>query len=404
VYKQARSKQFINTYTKKMSEFQNSSSLAVPNDGSMNHRMTEISPDGNALSGDMRWRFTTSANHYWTPGSSYVILKFSITKAADAAIAAADATVLSADFGASAWSTVSHQINGQMCGQTSNPAQDSVLYKRLFMKRGFRDTLGGGLFYTSETVFTGSEATVLWVPPLGLYNIAGSVGGQSQHVLNATLHNDLAHRLVAQSSLARSSINVRLMSAKLMMATVMPMSVLRPPKTLVIRTLDLNTNSQTVNSNGSSTLSYTVPPSTRRIIISSQIADLRADSSRGATFLGGAPLDNMHVDYAPQQVPQLPYTGSADTLRKYADLYGQSLLRGDSVYDSIVEYAQAPITGHLFSKSPEDVSTSAVVRFTCSTASTTPSNVFCTALHYNSIVLQHDSSGVTTGVSYMTVN
>jgi hypothetical protein len=91
-------------------------------------------------------------------------------------------------------------------------------------------------------------------------------------------------------------------------------------------------------------------------------------------------------------------------LRKYADLYGQSLLYGDSVFDNISEYARVPITGHLFSKSPEDVSTSAVVRFTCSTASANPSNVFVTALHYNSIVLQHDSSGVTTGVSYMTVN
>jgi hypothetical protein len=112
----------------------------------------------------------------------------------------------------------------------------------------------------------------------------------------------------------------------------------------------------------------------------------------------------MHVDYASQQVPSLPYVGSADTLRKYADLYGQSLLHGDSVYDSISEYARVPITGHLFSKSLEDVSTSAVVRFTTSSAGANPSNVYCTALHYNSIMLQHDSSGVTTGVSYMTVN
>jgi hypothetical protein len=253
-----------------MTEFANSSSMSVPTDGSMNHRMTEISPEGNALSGDMRWQFVSSANHYWIPKQSYVILKFAITKAGGAAIDSGDTTLLAADFGACAWATVGHQINGQMCGQTSNPAQDSILYKRLFMKRGFRDTLGGGLFFNTETAFVESEATVLWAPPLGLYNVAGSVGGQSQHVLNATLHNDLAHRLIAQSSLDRSSIAVRLTSAKFMMATIMPTSVIMPPKTLVIRTLGFNTNSQTVNSNGSSTLSYTVPPSTRRIIISSQ--------------------------------------------------------------------------------------------------------------------------------------
>jgi hypothetical protein len=58
----------------------------------------------------------------------------------------------------------------------------------------------------------------------------------------------------------------------------------------------------------------------------------------------------------------------------------------------------------MFSKSPEDVSTTAVVRFSAASASAAPSSVFCTAIHYNSIVLQHDSSGVTTGVNYLTIN
>jgi hypothetical protein len=387
-----------------MAQFRNSMSMKVPTDGSMNHRMTEISPDGNATSGDIRWRFTSSANHYWVPKSSYVILTFKITTGANIAIKTTDLAVLAPDFGACAWATVGHQMNGQMVGQTSTPAQDSILYKRLFMKRGFRDTLGGGLFSTTEAKFEGSTATVLWVPPLGLYNIEESVGGQTQHVLNATLHNDLSHRLLASSSIDKSSINISLTSAKFMMASVMPTSVIMPPKIVNIMTLDLNTSSQTVNSNGSSSLSYTVPASTRRIIVSSQQSDLRATLARGATFFGGCPLDNMHVDYAAMQVPSLPYTNTADTLRKYADLYGQSLLHGDSVYDTLAQYVLEPITGHLFSKSPEDVSTTATVRFTASVADTRPSNVFVTALHYNNIVLQHDSSGVTTGVSYQTVN
>jgi hypothetical protein len=386
--------------------FKNSSSMAVPTDGSMNHRMTEVSTDGNALSGDLRWRFTSSANHYFVPKQSYVMLKFEITKGAGVPLAEADGVFLAADFGSSAWATVSHQINGQMVGQTSNPAQDSILYKRLFMKRGFRDTLGSGLFVTEETAFFGhTTATVFWVPPLGLYNISESVGGQAQHVLNATLHNDLSHRLIAAAGgINKSDITVKLTNAKLMMSSIMPTSVIMPPKVLAIRTLDLSTNSQTVSSNGSSTLSYTVPPSTRRIIVSSQLSDLRSVNARGATFLGGVELNNLHVDYAAQQVPALPYVDSSDNRRKYADLYGQSLLHGDSVFDNIGEFARVPITGHLFSKSPEDVSTTAVVRLTTLNASANPTNVFCTALHYNSIVMQHDSSGVTTGVSYQTVN
>ncbi len=74
------------------------------------------------------------------------------------------------------------------------------------------------------------------------------------------------------------------------------------------------------------------------------------------------------------------------------------------VCNTMGAYERAPITGRLFSQSPEDVSTTAVVRLTTVNASANPTNVFCTALHYNSIVMQHDSSGVTTGVSYQTIN
>jgi hypothetical protein len=44
----------------------------------------------------MRWRFTWSASHYFLPKSSFAILKFSITKAGGAAIAAGDSTSLAA--------------------------------------------------------------------------------------------------------------------------------------------------------------------------------------------------------------------------------------------------------------------------------------------------------------------
>jgi hypothetical protein len=272
------------------------------------------------------------------------------------------------------------------------------------MPKEVRDSLGGGLFSLSEKGFTGDTVNIIWQPPLGLWNVNQSVGGQCQHVLNATLHNDLAHRIVAQSSLSRSSITVRVVSAKLMVAHIMPVSVIKPPKTLVIPVLDLNTNSQTVNSNGSTTMTFTVPPSTRRIVVSSQLSDLRLDAARGPTFLGGTALDNLHVDYAGMQSPSLPYVGVEDTLRKYADLYSSSLLRGNSVYDTQEQFAAQPITGHLFIKSPEDISTTATVRFTTATGAANPSNVFCTALSYSTIVLQHDSSGVTTGVNYMAVN
>jgi hypothetical protein len=382
----------------------NSSSMAVPG-GQMNTRLTEVSTEGGAVSGDMRWRFNSSANHYFQPRGSYVQLRFEITKGAGLAIEEDDDVLLAADPGAAMWSTVAHQINGVQCGQSSNPAQDSILYKKLFMKRDVRESIGG-IFSTSENSFVGTQGTVMWQPPLGLYNSQNLIGGQCEHVLSATLHTDLAHRIIASSAAAlpKSNIYIRLISAKLFTNHTMPTSVIRPPKTLVIPTVDFSTNSQVVNSNGSSTLSYTVPPSTRRIIVSSQLADLRSADARGATFLGGTFLDNLHVDYASQQQPALPYNGPDDTPRKCADLYAQALLYGESTYDSLTDYAISPITGHLFSKSPEDVSTTAVVRFSATSASAAPSSVFCTAIHYNSIVLQHDASGVTTGVSYMTVN
>jgi hypothetical protein len=360
----------------------NNSSMTVPG-GQMNTRMTEVSTEGGAVSGDLRWRFTSSANHYFQPRGSYVQLRFEITKGAGLAIEAADNVVLAADPGAAMWATVAHNINGVQCGQTSNPAQDSTLYKKLFMKRDVRSTVGG-IFAPSDTTFIGTQGTIMWQPPLGLYNSQNLIGGQCEHVLSATLHNDLSHRVIASAGFSKSSITVRLISAKLFTNHTMPTSVIRPPKTLVIPTVDLVTNSQVVNSNGSSTLSYTVPPSTRRIIISSQLSDLRAADARGATFLGGTFLDNSHVDYASQQQPALPYSGLGDTARKYADLYSQALLHGESVYDTIPEYRAEPITGHLFSKSPEDVSTTAVVRFSALYGS---GHTFTVSVYHDDMVL-----------------
>jgi hypothetical protein len=256
----------------------NPTSMAVPGNGTMNHRLTEVSTEGNATSGDMRWRFNSSANHYFQPRASYVMVRFEITKPGGLAIAAGDDLFLASDPGAAMWATCSHQINGVQCGQSSNPAQDSILYKRLFMKGDVRSSLANALFSTSEAKFIGSQGVIMWQPPLGLYNSQNLIGGQCEHVLSATLHTDLIHRIIASTaaSLPKASLSVKLVSAKLFTSHTMPTSVIRPPKTLVINTVDFSTNSQTVSSNGSSTLTYTVPPSTRRIVISSQLADLRA--------------------------------------------------------------------------------------------------------------------------------
>jgi hypothetical protein len=187
----------------------NSPSMAVPG-GQMNTRLTEVSTEGGAVSGDMRWRFNSSANHYFQPRGSYVQLRFEITKGTGLAIAAADEVVLASDPGAAMWSTVSHMINGVQCGQSSNPAQDSILYKKLFMKRDVRGSIGQ-IFSTSENSFDGKQGVIMWQPPLGLYNSQNLIGGQCEHVLSATLHTDLVHRIIASSATAlpKSSISVR---------------------------------------------------------------------------------------------------------------------------------------------------------------------------------------------------
>ena len=63
-----------------MSIFETDSSIARPSDGVVNYRVTEVSADGGATSGQLKFRWQSSATQYWLPKNSYAIIRIQITK------------------------------------------------------------------------------------------------------------------------------------------------------------------------------------------------------------------------------------------------------------------------------------------------------------------------------------
>ena len=63
-----------------MSIFTTDSNIARPSDGAINYRVTEVSADGGAKSGQLKFRWQSSANQYWLPRNSYIQIALHITK------------------------------------------------------------------------------------------------------------------------------------------------------------------------------------------------------------------------------------------------------------------------------------------------------------------------------------
>ena len=117
-----------------MSIFETDSSIARPSDGAVNYRVTEVSADGGATSGQLKFRWQSSANQYWLPKNSYAIIRLQITKDS-AAIVAGAGVQLTQSPGDAMFSLVQHQMNGTLVGSSNEPAIDGIVLKRAFMKK-----------------------------------------------------------------------------------------------------------------------------------------------------------------------------------------------------------------------------------------------------------------------------
>jgi len=384
-----------------MSVFDLSTSAGYATSGAQNLRYTEINPESANLSGQIRWRWQSASNHYWIPCNTYMILDFAVTKTGGA-IVAGDGVSLAKDTGACAWNLVTHQINGVNCGVSNNPAVDSIVMKRAFMSSESKNTVGD-IFNLTDVQTLNLEGSVMqlsWVPPLGLYDTKTGIPGGS-HLLTASLATNLIERMISDGR-TTAGLTITLQKARLMVCHIQPNEIMNIPKTVFVNTVDLQTSSMNHNSNGSASLVYSVPPSSRKLFVSSQLSNLASNNAKGATFLGGCAMSSLFVDYAGSQAPTAIY---ADTLtdykRKYFDLYAEKIMSGASGYDTIIDHIAQPLTLHAFNKSESDTSTTATLKMTAD-GSSKPSLIYMSALHHNSIVLQYSpGSGLLETVNFV---
>lgn len=154
-----------------------------------------------------------------------------------------------------------------------------------------------------------------------------------------------------------AGLSIQLTDIKLYAAFVTPQEPIKPPSTQFLALNDLHISSQAHTSNGSATLSYTIPASTHKIFVCSQHLNLSDNTATGATGFVGC-LNNAtappSVDYAGTQVPARVYTNSLiDLHRAYLDLYAGALLAsGQSTYDSLEEWNANKLYLHNFPRLP----------------------------------------------------
>ena len=113
-------------------------------------------------------------------------------------------------------------------------------------------------------------------------------------------------------------------------------------------------------------------------------------------------MSSLFVDYAGAQSPTAIYADMlTDYKRKYFDLYAEKIMSGASAYDTLFQHTLAPLTLHAFNKSESDTSTTATLKMTAD-GSTSPSLIYMSALHHNSIVLQYSpGSGLLETVNFV---
>ena len=220
-----------------------------------------------------------------------------------------------------------------------------------------------------------------------------------------TTHANLIERLV-QTAIYKTAgaLTVSISGIRLMVAHATPEVAIPVQRTTVVNTIDISTQSFSHNVNGNSSAQISVPPSTRKLFVSTQCSNLADAAALGACTLNGVALTQLGVSFAGQESPVLSYTASdEDAQRKYYDFYREKFMLGISSFDTYISHMAAPISAHHFAKTTSDVSTSATVRLT-GQGSDTPSNVFVSSLSHNAIVTTYNSSGYVEGVNFIVVN
>ena len=380
-----------------MSYFDLSSDGRIPRDGLRKHVQTQIPSEGGALSGLIRFRWTSSQDSWFIPSLSYVMYEFEIQKTGGN-IVASDQFETCAFPGAAASSggPTTVQLGSTNVATITSPGVTAAMYARQYGQKETRESImepfNKGFFSDDLKTFN-----VAYQPPCGFFNMDGAIPSGS-YVLGINLSTNYNHDMMKVRDVTDKGAQIPGLTIVLKKATfhathVQPSGTPSIPRTVTIPLVDISTNNQSVTAAGTHSLSFSVPASTKRCLVASQLLNQTATTYSGITNFSGAPFQTLSGQFKGQSVPQVPYSNeSGETVRKYLDFYNEQLSSGRSGYDTIAEYKAEPIVLLPFASDPQNMDTNLILR-TQMDGATQQSLVHVGTVHDSILVLNFNNDG-----------
>lgn len=245
-----------------MSFFDLHSDAKIPRDGIKKHTVTAINSEGGATSGLIRFRWTSSQNHWFVPHLSYVLYEFAISKTGGL-VQDADLLQFVSFPGAAASNSgpTTLTLQGTNITTITNPAVTQAFYTRLYGAKDTRDSILQPL-EVGVMAADNSTMTCAYQPPSGFFNSDVSLPNGS-YVLGINLSNNYVDSMVANRSVTDQGANIPGLAITLTRATFMavhvePSGTPSIPRTVTVPLVDISTNNQSVTSNRSNAMFFAV--------------------------------------------------------------------------------------------------------------------------------------------------
>ena len=338
--------------------------------------------------------------------------------------------------------SLSHSINGVTVETASDVQETAAFLNRTGVSYEYACTAGNSLYRlagadgkrNSESKAPGG-ALQPWntsgntkaafdcgfLPPPGAFSMPGTIpGGRHRFVLS--LNNDLRKRCMimdpARSALTSPTTNYSycaIEEARFHMFHLVPDAPVPVPRNVVLSIHPLTVVKSSVSaSSGSSTHTLSNPPSTDRLFVGVNLTT--AGSTHGVEDSHDQfepSLSVLQVQYAGQTLPNTVYQSinksatDQHVVKPYADFLAAcgKLYLEQSSYGNMEEWSNNPIHGLSFEKSPNDSSTSVIVRCTrpatandlvneTAASAAAAANIVVCAQSHQAIVLTYGDDGL----------
>ena len=408
----------------------------------------EVRPRSSTLSGAVQLEWSSSANRYFIPGDSYMVVDFEFQKSNGAGDAweniTGDANYASAvpafNAGANFFSQLTLQANNVLVGTISNPAQQAAVHARTEVSKDYASTTGSVEMLGSATERKTNTLSIQTAEGVNRKtfsvvlrpNFGFLRGGKSwpglRWALTCNIHPSYTSRILTSLGAATEhpittgaapatvhDFRTQITGVRYYAAHASPVESVPIPRQVIAPLYELSSSSQQLP-NGLvagtvSTLQFTVPPSSYKLYLTCQQADA-GESPIGqqkevSEFRGGVGISDLQLSHGGFSLPQVGYSKFGDEPeRPFADYVRSTLAAqdGKGSLDSVQTWRESPIAVFRFAKPPQDASTEVTVRISFSGNLNVAMNVGLYAAHQCVAVIDFDGSGLAENVNYSYLN